>query len=87
MVDTFLPENHGSTLLRFEGGHVRRLDAGARDVCVRLDIAEFSSLLAGTVDFYSLYRYGLAEISDVCYVDTLSRIFAVARKPMCTTSF
>ena len=87
VVDTFLPENHGSTLLGFEGGRVRRLDAGEHDVRVRLDIADFSSLLAGTVDFYSLCRYGLAEISDSVYIDTLSRIFAVARKPMCTTSF
>jgi predicted acetyltransferase len=87
VVDTFLPENHGSILLRFEGGRVRRLEAGEHDVRVRLDVAEFSSLLAGTVDFYSLFCYGLAEISDLAYVDTVSRIFAVARKPMCTTSF
>jgi len=87
IVDTFLPENNGSTLLCFESGHVRRLDAGEHDVRVRLDIAEFSSLLAGTVDFFSLLRYGLAEISDPAYVDTLNRVFAVARKPMCTTSF
>ena len=87
VVDTFLPENHGSTLLRFEGGHVQCLGGGKHDVRVRLDITDFSSLLAGTVDFYSLFHYGLAEISDAAYVDTLSRIFAVARKPMCTTSF
>jgi predicted acetyltransferase len=87
VVDTFLPENNDSTLLRFEGGRVQRLDSGQYDVQVRLDVAELSSLLAGTVDFYSLFRYGLAEISDSAYVDRLSRIFAVARKPMCTTSF
>ena len=87
VVDSFLPENAGSTLLRFEGGRVQRIDGGEHDVSLRLNIAEFSSLLAGSVDFYSLFRYGLAEISDPAYVKTINRIFAVEQKPMCTTSF
>ena len=87
VVDSFLPENAGSTLLRFEGGCVRRVDGRERDVSLRLDVAEFSSLLAGSVDFFSLFRYGLVEISDPAYVKTINRIFAVEQKPMCTTSF
>jgi predicted acetyltransferase len=87
IVDSFLPENAGSTLLRFERGHVNRIDGGEHDVKVRLGIAEFSSLLVGSVDFYSLFRYGLVEISDVAYVNIVNRIFAVEQKPMCTTSF
>jgi predicted acetyltransferase len=87
VVDSFLPENAGSTLLRFEGGRVRRMDGAEHDVRVRLDIAEFSSLLTGSVDFYSLYRYGLVEISDPAYIETVNRLFAVEQKPMCTTSF
>jgi predicted acetyltransferase len=63
------------------------MDAGEYDVSLRLDIAEFSSLLAGSVDFSSLFRYGLVEISDPAYVNTINRIFAVEQKPMCTTSF
>ena len=87
IVDTFLPENAGSTLLRFEGGRVQQVEAGGYDASLRLDIAEFSSLLAGSVDFYSLYRYGLVEISDPAYVPTINRIFAIAQKPICTTPF
>lgn len=85
--DSFLPENAGSILLQFEGGTVQRLGGGRYDVEVRLDIAEFSSLLAGTVDFRSLYRYGLASVSDPVCVERVNRIFAVEQKPMCTTSF
>ncbi len=66
---------------------MRRLEGGEHDVSLRLDIAEFSSLLAGSVDFCSLYRYGLAEISDPAYIRTVNRIFAVEQKPICTTSF
>jgi predicted acetyltransferase len=87
VVDSFLPENAGSTLLRFEGGRVRQMDDGEHDVSLRLDVAEFSSLLAGSVDFFSLFRYGLVEISDPAFVNTINRIFAVEQKPMCTTAF
>jgi predicted acetyltransferase len=87
IIDSFLPENAGSTMLRFERGRARRMDGGELNVSLRLDIAEFSSLLAGSVDFHSLYRYGLVEISDPAYVHTVNRIFAVEQKPMCTTSF
>jgi predicted acetyltransferase len=89
--DNFLPENAGSILLHSERGHVQRLDDGvhstAYDAEVRLDIADFSSLLAGTVDFRSLYRYGLADVSDGSYVEIINRLFAVEQKPMCTTGF
>ena len=87
IVDSFLPENAGPMLLRFEGGRVQRVAGGEHDVSLRLDIAEFSSLLAGSVDLYSLFRYGLAEISDPAYVHTINRIFAVEQKPICTTPF
>lgn len=87
IVDSFLPENACSTLLRFEEGRLRQPDGGEHALSLRLDIAEFSSLLAGSIDFYSLFRYGLAEISDPAYVHTINRIFSVAQKPMCSTSF
>jgi predicted acetyltransferase len=87
IADSFLPENAGSTLLRFEGGYVQRPGGGAHDVELSLDIADFSSLLAGTVNFHSLYGYGLADISDPAQVETINRLFAAEQKPMCTTSF
>jgi predicted acetyltransferase len=85
--DSFLPENEGSTLLRFEDGRLRRPRDGRHDAEISLDIADFSSLLVGTVDFRSLVRYGLARISDSRYIDTVRRIFAVDERPVCTTPF
>ena len=87
MVDSFLPETDGSTMLRFENGRVQRIDGGVYDVEIRLDVAEFSSLLVGCIDFFSLVRYGLADISDPAYLEVVNHIFAVERKPICTTSF
>jgi predicted acetyltransferase len=87
VVDSFLPENDGGTMLRFENGRLQQIDVGTSDVEIRLDVAEFSSLLVGCVDFCSLVRYGLADISDPTYLEAVNRIFAVERKPICTTSF
>ncbi len=85
--DTFLPENAGPTKLAFQEGRVRVIEDGPCDVAIDVDVAAFSSLLAGTVSFERLYAYSMAEISDPAYIDTVSRIFAVARQPICTTSF
>lgn len=85
--DSFLPDNAGSTLLRFVDGRIQRLNGGSHDIEIRLDMAAFSSLLTGTVSFASLYRYGLAQISSPDYVDTVNRIFGVDRAPMCMTHF
>lgn len=85
--DTFLPENDGRSLLRFEKGYVRVVDGGPGDVTVEMDVSAFTSLLVGTVTFERLHAYSLAQISDPDYVDTVSHIFSVARKPICSTSF
>jgi predicted acetyltransferase len=87
VADSFLPENSGSILLQVEGGHVRLLDQGTVDVQVALAIEDLSSLLAGTVDFRSLFCYGLAHLSDKTNFDTINRLFAVTQKPICMTSF
>lgn len=89
--DSFFPANNGSTTLRFEDGRVRRgpdaTSEAAPDVEVTLDVAEFSSLIMGAVDLQTLYLYGLADVSDTRYLDTLTRLFALPRKPVCTTAF
>ena len=86
--DSLLPENAGSTLLSFERGDMRIVENEPEyDVEVRLDIAEFSSLLVGAVNLRRLYRYGLADLSDPGYGQVVDRIFAVLDKPMCTTPF
>jgi hypothetical protein len=43
--------------------------------------------LVGSVDYGSLYRYGLTEISDRRYIDTITDTFKVAHKPICHTIF
>lgn len=85
--DTFFEENAGSTVIHFESGRPRLGAAQDYDVEVRLDVSDFSSLLMGAIDFSSLYAYGLADISDPQYVDTLQKLFSTDQKPLCTTPF
>lgn len=87
--DSFLPENDGDTFVHLQDGRLRLSPkgGGAYDVAVRLNVAQFSSLLAGAVNFRSLYRYGLADISDAAYIDVVDRAFAVDEKPICMTAF
>lgn len=88
--DSFLPEENGDTVVRFERGRVRALDADpgtAPDVTVDIGVAELSSLLMGCVPFASLYQLGLASISDVGRVEQVERLFRAARKPICLTPF
>ena len=85
--DSFLPENAGSTLLHFEQGQVTLPESGGHEVELALNVAELSSLLMGVVDLRSLHTYGLAELSDTAQLETLNRLFAVERKPVCLTAF
>jgi predicted acetyltransferase len=88
LTDSFLPENAGSTTVSFQRGKAALADEeAAADVEVRMDVAEFSSLLAGAIDFETLMLYGLAEISDPAYTPTLQRLFWVERAPVCMTAF
>ena len=77
--DSFLPENDGSTIVHFEGGkpHLKKDDDF--EVEVRLNVSDFSSLLMGTVRFRRLHRYGLADISDPSYVDTVKPSLALRK--------
>jgi hypothetical protein len=58
-----------------------------RYIALALDIADFSSLLIGSVRFRTLHRLGLAEIGDPVHATTLDRLFAVDQPPICTTRF
>lgn len=85
--DTFFPRNNRPVTIAFmEGRPTIREDALAQ-VEVELDVADFSSLVVGTVNFRRLHTYSRARISDAAYVPVIDALFAVAEKPMCVTRF
>ena len=87
IVDTFPPENDKSPVIHILAGKPKLVDDGAFNVEVSIDVAWFSSLIMGVVDFKKLWEYGLAEVSDTGYVDQLDRLFWVQRKPVTIEEF
>lgn len=87
ITDTFFPKNDQEVTVYFHNGYPTVMAGAKGDVEVKLDIADFSSLLMGAVPFEKLYWYGLAEISDQSYAETLQHIFFTHQKPICLTSF
>lgn len=87
LTDTFLPENSGSYRLVVNGGQARLEPGGAVDVVVGMDIADFSSLAVGAIDFGRLHAYGRATISDISFVPVVNRLFHAEISPWCLTSF
>ncbi|MEW5924710.1 MAG: GNAT family N-acetyltransferase [Candidatus Zixiibacteriota bacterium] len=85
--DSFLPGNSGEYIVHITDGRPALKAKGPFDVGIEMDIAEFSSMLMGCVDFKSLLNYGLAEISDMKYLDTVNRLFLAEQKPICWTQF
>jgi len=60
---------------------------GGYDVEIGLNVAEYSSMVMGVVPFHKLWAYGLAEISDAAYIETVTKIFAAPQRPYCVTQF
>lgn len=87
IVDSFLEENNGSVMVHFDKGAASIADNGDYEAEIRLDVADFSSLITGAVDFKSLLMYGLAEISDDKYAKTVNKLFEAEQKPKCFSIF
>ncbi|MFH2112726.1 MAG: GNAT family N-acetyltransferase [Candidatus Bathyarchaeota archaeon] len=87
VVDTFLPGNHGSTLVHFTGGRPEVVDGGGFDVELTLSVEWLSSLIMGVVDLRKLWAYGLVEVSDSSYVETLDSAFRTHVKPVTIEEF
>lgn len=85
--DSFIEENNRSVIVYFTEGHATVVDNGEYDAELDLDIADFSSLVVGAVNFKSLLKYGIARISDNKYGDIVEKIFEMPEKPICLTVF
>ena len=85
--DSFLPDNAGRYRLRVEDGRAALVEDGPAAVEIGMDIAEFSSLIVGAVDFDRLYAFGLATIDDARAVPLVTRLFHARQRPWCLTHF
>jgi len=85
--DSFMEDDQGSFVVEFKNGRPLLKSRGECDVEINVDIADFSSLLVGAVDYGTLHKYGLSQISDRGFVDIVRDTFRVDQKPICHTTF
>lgn len=87
LTDTFRPANAGDFVVAFHEGRATLAGNDAADVTITLDVSEFSSLITGAIGFRRLAQYGLAEISDVSYLETVDRLFHTDQRPLSMIHF
>lgn len=86
IIDSFCPLNSGVTIVEFIDGKafVCSLNShtSSKSIKMKLDIADFSSLIIGAINIKALYRLGLLEISDTDNLELLESIFTIGQKPL-----
>jgi predicted acetyltransferase len=87
ITDTLIQENNRSWIVHFNGGRAAVKDEGEYESEVSMDIAGFSSLITGAVDFKTLLKYGIAGISEHGYAYTVHKLFEMPEKPVCLVRF
>lgn len=85
--DNFFPVNRGSVVVHFKQGKPSVILNGQYDAEIALDVADFSSLIMGSIDFNSLLVYGRADLSQAQWAETIDTLFRVKQPPRCLTSF
>ncbi|KAB2328627.1 GNAT family N-acetyltransferase [Cytobacillus depressus] len=87
--DSFHSDDPEKWLLIFENGRlaVDENMPNLANVEMEIDNSDFSSLVMGAVEARKLYQYGKLKLNKQDYVDTINRLFAQPKKPICTTAF
>lgn len=86
--DDLLEANNGKTVVYFEKGRAKVQSEDADfEVEVSMKIGEFSALAMGLIGFRKLYQYGMADISDLDYLESVNRLMDFGKKPICKTRF
>ena len=86
--DSFLTKNEKEYHVQFEKGFLESLPEDSKtDVQIEIDIADFSSLIMGTVNFSTLYYSELVKISQPKFISTLDALFRNGISPITIEQF
>lgn len=86
--DSFMKINNKPIVVYFENGLPSLKSAASKtDLTLKINTADFSSMVLGAVDFKSLHAYGLAKLSNEKYFQEINRLFTVDEKPICLHQF
>lgn len=88
VADPFFAPTAGARTFAFGPDHPPRLAADASpDATLRLGIADFSSLVAGSLRLDDLLRHRLASVDPVAARERVGQLLDAAQRPRCTTRF
>ncbi len=88
ITDSFLPENDGNLIVNFSNGEAKVINtAESYDVEIKMNVANFSSMIMGVIPFKKLYDYGLADISDHEYLEGVNELFLTESPPKTIEQF
>ena len=86
--DDLLEVNNGKTVVYFEKGRAKvKAEDADFEVSISMKIGAFSALAMGMIGFRKLYQYGMADISDLDYLENVHRLMDFGKKPICKTRF
>ncbi|WP_188208154.1 GNAT family N-acetyltransferase [Alkalibacillus aidingensis] len=85
--DTMYPANAGEVTVKFTNGKPTVVQGAKADTIVKMDIADFSSLVLGVVEFEKLHLYGKVDVSNEEHVKAINDTFYTREKPISMTNF
>jgi predicted acetyltransferase len=87
IMDSFREENNRKFVIEFSEGKAAVSLEMQSDVEIKIDIADLSSLLMGSIQFKKLYEFGQVEVSNENRVPQINKLFSSMQKPLCITGF
>ncbi len=85
--DTMLEKNNRRFDLNLENGRISNTKSAQNSIEIKLDIADFSSLMMGSISLESLYRHQRADISEPKKTPATDAALKPVEKPRCWTMF
>ncbi|TYR74474.1 GNAT family N-acetyltransferase [Rossellomorea vietnamensis] len=86
--DEFYHSNSLPFIVTFENGKIAEVkEKGSYDVEIKMDIAEFSSMVMGVENAYFFLRWGLMDISNESYSRVINSLFQTDQKPVMVKAF
>ncbi|WAA12868.1 GNAT family N-acetyltransferase [Fervidibacillus halotolerans] len=86
--DTFDANAQTSFTVQFEQGQPKIVNSNqTADVTLKMTMADFSSMIMGTVTLEKLYEFGCISLSNLDALVELSNGFRTNHKPICNTGF
>ncbi|MGM0842764.1 MAG: GNAT family N-acetyltransferase [Bacillota bacterium] len=85
--DDLQSEESKDFTVSFSHGEIKSFDELRVDTVIKMGIAEFSSMVMGTVNFRTLHKWGKAEVSNLDFVNQINDLFQTEERPTCTKAF